>query len=202
MDHIFLLKCVIDLFKWSKKKLFCLFVDYKKAFDLVGRDGSWFKLVKENVNGKILHVIRNRSCVMLNQETSENFVCNMGVRQGENLSPLLFAFYVNDIESKLLEYNCNALDFGNDLINSYLKLLVLMYADDTIILSDSEGGMRQALIALNTYCNEWKLKLNCNKSKVVIFSRGKVDLSKYEFQFGCEKIEVVEDSKYLGLTFN
>ena len=31
-----------------------------------------------------------------------------------------------------------------------------MYADDTIILCDSEGGMRQALIALNTFCNEWK----------------------------------------------
>ena len=207
LDHIFLLKCVIDLFKWRKKKLFCLFIDYKKAFDLVCRDGLWFKLVKEKVNGKILNVIRNmydniRSCVMLNQEISENFVCNMGVRQGENLSPLLFAFYVNDIESKLLEHNCNFLDFGHDLINSYLKLLVLMYADDTIVLCDSEGGMRQALMALNTYCNEWKLKLNCNKSKIVIFSRGKVDLSKYEFKFECEKIEVVEDYKYLGLTFN
>lgn len=207
LDHIFLLKCVIDVFKWRKKKLFCLFVDYKKAFDLVHRDGLWFKLVKEKVNGKILNVIRNmygniRSCVMLNQEVSENFVCNMGVRQGENLSPLLFAFYINDIESKLLEYDCNFLDFGHDLINSYLKLLVLMYADDTIILCDSERGMRQALIALNTYCNEWKLKLNCNKSKVVIFSRGKIDLSKYVFQFGCEKIEVMEDYKYLGLTFN
>ena len=61
--------------------------------------------MKEKVNGEILNVIRNmygniRSCVMLNQEISENFVCNMELRQGENLSPLLFAFYVNDIESK------------------------------------------------------------------------------------------------------
>ena len=86
-------------------KRFCLFVDYKKGFDLVCCDGLWFTLVKEKVNGKILNVIRNmygniRSCVMLNQEISENFVCNMGLRQGENVSPLLFAFYVNDIESK------------------------------------------------------------------------------------------------------
>ena len=97
-----------------------------------------------------------RSCALLNQETSENFLCNMGVRQGENLSPFLFAFYVNDIESKLLEYNCNFLDFGHDLIDSYLKLLVLMYADNTIILCDSERGMRQTLTALNNYCSEWK----------------------------------------------
>ena len=57
-------------------------------------------------------------------------------------------------------------------------------------------------MALNTYCNEWKLKLNCNKSKIVIFSRGKVALSKYEFKFECEKNEVVEDYKYLGVTLN
>lgn len=34
IDHIFVLKCVIDLFIW-KKKLFCLFVDYSKAFHMV-----------------------------------------------------------------------------------------------------------------------------------------------------------------------
>ncbi len=65
----------------------------------------------------------------------------MGLRQGENLSPVLFAFYINDIENKLLEYNCSFLDFGHDLINSYLKLLIFMYADDTVVLCDSEEGM-------------------------------------------------------------
>lgn len=39
LDHIFLLKSITDLFLWKKKKLFCLFVDYKKAFDTVWRDG-------------------------------------------------------------------------------------------------------------------------------------------------------------------
>ncbi len=53
LDHIFLLKCVPDLFKWKKKKLFCLFIDYKKAFDMVWREGLWYKLVKEKVQGKI-----------------------------------------------------------------------------------------------------------------------------------------------------
>ncbi len=96
LDHIFLFKCVNDLFNWRKKKLFCLFVDYKKAFDLVWRDGLWYNLVKAKVNGKILHVIRNmysniKSCVILSNK-SDSFISNMGVREGENLSPLLFAF--------------------------------------------------------------------------------------------------------------
>ncbi len=48
-----------------------------------------------------------KSCVKLNQKTSDTFICNKGVRQGENLSPLLFAIYVNDIEDSMLENNCN-----------------------------------------------------------------------------------------------
>ncbi len=55
LNHIFLIKCVNDLFNWKKRKLFCLFVDYKKAFDMVWREGLWLKLVKEDVQGKILN---------------------------------------------------------------------------------------------------------------------------------------------------
>ncbi len=58
LDYTFLLKCVIDLFNRRKKKLFCLFVDYKKAFNLVWHDSLWYKLVKAKVNGKTLHVIK------------------------------------------------------------------------------------------------------------------------------------------------
>ena len=113
LDHIYLLKCIIDLFKWRKRKLFCLFVDYKKAFDMVWREGLWYKLVRDNVNVKLLNVIHSmyndmKSCVMVNQQMSDTFTCNMGMRQEENLSCLLFAFYVNDLqEKKLIEFNCS-----------------------------------------------------------------------------------------------
>lgn len=207
LDHIFVLKSIIDLFCWKKRKLFCLFVDYQKAFDTIWRDGLWYKLVKQNVNGKILRVIKNmyndiKSCVMLKQQLSDTFICTKGVRQGENLSPLLFAFYVNDIEDNMLNSNCNYIDFNDAIVNTYLNLFILMYADDTVILCDSEDGMKRALLALENYCNAWKLQLNCNKTKIVIFSRGKVNMERYDFKFGTGNIEVVSEYKYLGLTFN
>ncbi len=207
LDHIFLLKSIIDMFLWKKRRLFCLFVDYQKAFDLVWREGLWYKLVKQNVNGKILRVIKNmynniKSCVMVNQQLSETFICKKGVRQGENLSPLLFAFYVNDIEKHLLENNCNYVTFKDNVLDTYLKLFVLMYADDTVILCDNENEMKKTLLALETYCNNWKLKVNCDKTKIVIFSRGRVDTERYNFKFGTSDIEIVREYKYLGLTFN
>ncbi len=126
----------------------------------------------------------------------------MGVRQGENLSPLLFAFYVNDLQETLIEYNCNDLDFNDDLVNTYLRLLVIMYTDDTVILCDSEKNMKEALVSLNRYCLEWKLNVNCNKTKIVNFSRGRVETSNYNFKFGEEEIEVVREYKYLGILFS
>ncbi len=88
-------------------------------------------------------------------------------------------------------------------MNSYLNVLVLMYADDTIIMSDSEQAMKQALMSLSSYCNEWRLKVNCSKTKIVVFSRGMVHTGGYDFRFGSEAAAaVVNDYKYLGITFS
>ena len=47
VDHMFVLKSLIDLMQYKKKKLYCVFIDYAKAFDSVWRKGLWFKM--ENV---------------------------------------------------------------------------------------------------------------------------------------------------------
>ena len=43
-----------------------------------------------------------------------------------------------------------------------------MYADNTVIVSDSEQGMKQALIALDSYCNDCRLEVNCSRVVVVV----------------------------------
>ena len=101
-DHIFNLKCLIDLYLCKKKKLYCAFVDYKKAFDSVDRIALWQKMLKYNLDGKFFIIVRNmyeqaKSCVKLNGNCSQFFKSNVGVRQGENLSPVLFSIFLNDL---------------------------------------------------------------------------------------------------------
>ena len=72
----------------KKKKLYCLLVDYKKAFDLVWREALWYKMSKNGITGKVLDVIKSmyaniKSCVSLGGEQSDYFISLKGVRQGE-----------------------------------------------------------------------------------------------------------------------
>ena len=94
-DHISTLHILSEILKHNKKKLFCSFIDFSKAFDSVWRVGLWMKLLSNNINGKIFRIINNmykdiKSCVMHSGEQSCFFKSQIGVRQGENLSPILF----------------------------------------------------------------------------------------------------------------
>ena len=103
MDHAFVLNELINLYLHKKSRLYCCFIDYAKAFDKIIRTALWGKVIANGINGKLLRVIYNmyesaKSCVKQETMISGLFACNMGVRQGENLSPLLFALFLNDFE--------------------------------------------------------------------------------------------------------
>ena len=46
----------------------------------------------------------------------------------------------------------------------FLKVFLLLYADDTIIFSDNELDMQHALNGFENYCSEWKLTVNTAKN--------------------------------------
>ena len=116
-----------------------------------------------------------KSCVRSNGQLSEFFRCTAGVRQGENLSPVLFAIYLNDFQSFLAERTDGLTDLNLRLeeFDTFAKLCVLLYADDTVIMAESEVDLQRALDALAEYCNLWDLTVNLEKTNVVIFSQGR-----------------------------
>ena len=90
-----------------------------------------------NMNTKAKYCIKiSDSCI------SDFFECNQGVRQGENISILLSAFFFNDMKD-FVRKSFNGLTMVSDLFNDklqtnyvcvFLKLYLLLYADDTIIM--------------------------------------------------------------------
>jgi hypothetical protein len=49
--------------------------------------------------------------------------------------------------------------------------MVLLYADDTVILAESAEDLQLALNEFFIYCTQWKLNVNVEKTKIMIFPR-------------------------------
>ena len=139
-----------------------------------------------------------KSCVSSDGQISDTFPCLVGVRQGENLSPLLFSIYFGDIQLFLQDAHKDRLD---ESLLKYLKLYVLLYADDTVLVAESAEDLQKSITLMKNYCDHWKLNINVAKTRITIFSRGKTrNIPK--FQFGETQLEVTDQFKYLGLIFN
>ena len=210
IDSIFTLHLLFDLCKLIKKKLFCAFIDFTKAFDTVWRSGLWSKLLQNSINGKMYKVIVNmysniKSRIFNDSEYSEYFACEVGVRQGENLSPLLFSLYLNDLEMFMQNKNVNGLKILSEEIESeldmYINLFIILYADDTVLLSETKEDLQIQLNMLSEYCTDWKLKVNVQKSKIVIFSKDRMPQN-INFYYDVVELEIVKEFSYLGVLFS
>ena len=88
-----------------------------------------------------------------------------------------------------------------DTLYNY-EIFILLYADDTVICAESPWYLQNALDAMNDYCQRWKLKINCIKTKIMIFfSRRKV-CKLPTFTYNGKNLDIVFDFQYPGLKFN
>ena len=53
-----------------------------------------------------------------------------------------------------------------------LKLYLLLYADDIVIFSNTSEGLQNGLDILSEYCSKWKLTVNIDKTKIMVFRKG------------------------------
>jgi hypothetical protein len=111
-----------------KKRLYCCFVDYIKAFDSVQRVMLWYKLYHIGIRCKLLQVIKSMysnvtTCVQV--DGFNYFTNELSLIQGEVLSPILFSLYVNDCEMAFINSTCSSIP----LELKDLNLFLLMYAD-------------------------------------------------------------------------
>ena len=126
-----------------------------------------------------------------------------GVRQIEHLSPYISVF-LNDLEDHLKNLAECPLEIEKEKLEAnlhiFIEIFVLWYADDTVILSESKEGMQSVLNIFQSYCDKWKLTVNVNKTKVLVFSKRKCQQN-FNFTLNGEKLDVIDSYTYLGITF-
>ena len=127
---------------------------------------------------------------------TEFFKINIGLQQGSVISPLLFCFYINELDISFQQGQLSVVYVG------ILRLFYLLYADDLALFSSTQIGLQRLLNKLSEYCKKWRLKVNFNKTKIIVFRKGgRLKKSEKWFLEG-EQIETVSKFTYLGIVFS
>ena len=101
--------------------------------------------------------VDNNLSVKMRDGFTQSFMSTFGVRQGDTLSPDLFKIFINDLPD-IFDISCHGVDIGTYHLNC------LLYADDVILLSQSEVGLQNCLKKLENYCADWCLDVNLDKT--------------------------------------
>ena len=163
-DHIFVLQTIIQKYTRNGGKLYACFVDLKKAYDSVWRRGLIHKLGESGINQKTINLIgdmynKTYTSLIYNKQILPEIQTKKGVKQGDNLSPLLFNIYINDMPKEIEKGETHPIKLLGHDING------LMWAGDIILLSETKEGLQNCLNNLNIYCQKWKLVVNLKKQK-------------------------------------
>ena len=181
-----------------QKNTFLCFVDLKKAYDSVWREGLFVRMVEDGVPSKLLNLVKRwykniDVRVRINDVDSEWFQSKVGVRQGDTLSPLLFNIFINGIVDKVKEIGVGV-QVGEDIV------LVLLFADDMVLMASSEGDLRLLVAKVKEYCDKWLLEVNVSKTKVMVVSKEGREVAKV--MYGQSELECIVKYSYLGMVFS
>jgi hypothetical protein len=134
---------LIERNKAKKKPLYYCFVDFKKAFDTMPLEVLWQVLVGLGVEGRFLqclHVMYAKDTVRINHPSkgvTSSFRCQQGVKQGCLLSPLLFGLYLDALDRRLDDRECDAQALAS------VHVWLLLYTDDLVLTSKLEVGLQK-----------------------------------------------------------
>jgi hypothetical protein len=160
------------------EKMYICFVDFEKAFDHV----DWVKMLQilrnVGVDWKDRRLIMNlymqqKTVVKVRHVCSEESDMARGMRQGCCLSPLLFTVYAEAMMAEAMEGVQEGIKVGGKLLND------VRFADDLGVVAGSERGLQKIWDRLNVTAEQYGMKINVKKTKVMKVSQttgGKVTI--------------------------
>ena len=173
-----------------------VFLDLKAAFDSVSRNALWECLWRNGVPSKYISLLKalyinSESRVRVYGKMSTPFITSSGVRQGCPISPFLFNFVIDDILKEALKDINN---MGVDLLPGP-NITDIEYADDIVLLGQSEEIMQRFLNKLSDTARMFGMKFAPSKCKVLLqdWVGGNPNLA-----IGGIDLDIVDSFTYLG----
>ena len=125
------------------------------------------------------------------------FLCNIGTRQGDVSSPLLFTLLISELCTLLREQWAGGIFITKEVSD----IFCLMLADDIANCADTRIRLQKQLNSISEFCQLTKMTVNLNKTEIIVF-RNDGPLRSYEsWTFNGIPVKATSEYKYLGLIF-
>ena len=184
-----LLEAVQDALRHPKGKLYAVFIDYTKAFDMIDRSILVHKLEcmigEDHYLARIIKNILHSNYIQIddNIDKSESIEQTNGVLQGDPLSPLLFNIATADIVQAI----------SHDSVSLYC------YADDMAIVSTSRDALQISMDKLTSWAQENEMLINPAKTVMLTFRKGGKLAADNVINLNGEPLVNVSHFNYLGV---
>ena len=171
------------------------FLDVEKAFDNIWHDGLKYKIFQLDLPTKMTRWLSDFLVGCVIQVKVNGFLSNQinpkaGIPQRSVLSPLLFLIYVNNLPTPHHKQNSLS-QFSDDTAQCAFSLNVRF----------AEKLLQHDLLNLAMWCAKWRIKLNPEKTKVIIFSRSKLTrITEPNLKLYGEALKVYPQVNFLEIT--
>ena len=173
------------------------FLGVEKALDNVWHNQFRYKMYQLDLLTKLCRWLSDFLVGRVIQVKTEGFLFRKvypkaGVPQGSNLSPLPFLIYVNDMQNPS-HHQTHKLQFADDAgqwaVSKNIDLAV--------------EHLQRDLDKLARWCAKWRIKLNPEKTKVIIFSKSRFAIrAEPALSLYGDLLSYYPQIKFLGITFD
>src|SRR5256714_14340062 len=215
---IAILELIIQDAKSHNKPLFIFLQDISKAFDSM--DVNMLQLAMQRIKiplgfiRLVINLFTDRyNSVITSYEQSIPYKTEIGIDQGESLSPLLWVIYIDPLLTVLNKEASLSYIINSDPSVSHVCISTLAFMNDTTLISSSIEGLNYLLnIAQkfyefnNTKINFSKAELICNRDPSNLSSQLPDSSTPYNFKsetldFSCTPLLPKTLFRFLGMWF-
>lgn len=202
-DALFTLSHLVDHARHARKFLYACFVDFEKAFDSVSRVELLARCRRLGMHGAYVDLIARtyehvRLAVSANGQRGATFDTHCGTKQGSELSPLMFGWFIEQLHELIVWQHPTA-----GPVMDGMHVPDIMYADDVSMLALEDPEQMQSLLdALRTFSTLFGIRVNLGKTKYMVFGSGRQAPPPVRLFYGEHELARVPELRCLGVWFH
>uniref|UniRef100_A0A8D9AN49 Craniofacial development protein 2 n=1 Tax=Cacopsylla melanoneura TaxID=428564 RepID=A0A8D9AN49_9HEMI len=191
-DQIFVLRQIMEKCNEHDIDLHILFLDYRQAFDNVRRAKVKEALTDIKVPKKLQNLImmsmeHSKAQVKIENQLSDPFSVNKGVRQGDGLSSTLFIIVLHHV---IKHFDQRGMIFNK-------STQICAYADDIALIARTKTRLVEVFNEIEHKAKEVGLTINDGKTQYMVVSADKTRKA-VDLEIGQRTFKGVTSFRYLG----